>query len=375
MVSCEELFRTFRKFGFNFYTGIPCSIFKDWINFIVERKDTQHVIGTSEGETIAIATGYYLASKDFPVVYMQNSGLGNSVNPLTSLTAPEVFGIPFLLLISWRGEPRLEDEPEHKKMGKITTNILDTLHIPYSIMPDNIEGIEATLGEAKRFMQQKSTPYAILIGKGTIGKYDKVQKKIRFPSTISREEAIKLAADKLHKSGLIVSTTGKISRELFEYIESTRRNHQNIFYTVGSMGCSTGIALGLALRKKKKKIFLFDGDGACLMKLGSMATVGHYFPANFFHILFDNQCYDSTGGQPTVSKTVDFVGIAESCNYRYAELATSHEELEYSLNRLIRKRGPYMLVAKVKSGARDNLGRPTIKPQENKEKFIDFIKE
>ena len=342
---------------------------KGWLNYLSDNRRFQHIVATSEEEACAIATGYHLATKKIPVVYMQNSGLGNSVDPLTSLMNKEVYGIPALLLISWRGEPGEKDEPQHIKMGKITKKLLKTLGIPFIVLSTEETVIKKQIQIAKRYLKKQSSPYAIIVKKSIIASYQSRTKKEIYP--LSREEAIKIILNNLRGNELIVSTAGKTSRELFELRETKKEGHRKDFYTLGSMGCAASIALGIALEKSKNKIFVFDGDGSLLMKMGTLATIGHYLPKNFYHIIFDNNSHDSTGGQKTVSDTVDFSKVALACGYKKAKMVTKENELKKSLSEI--KEGPAMLVIKVRKGSRGDLGRPTISPLKMKKLFINFL--
>jgi phosphonopyruvate decarboxylase len=380
MVSCEKFSEILKRNGFNFYTGVPCSIFKEWLNFILKDKSITHVIATSEGEACGIAVGYYLSTGNFPVIYMQNSGLGNSVNPLTSLLDKEIYSIPTLLLISWRGEPGTKDAIEHVKMGRITKKILKILEIPYVNLQENEEKIEKIVKEAKNYMEKNNSPYAIIVRRGIVGGYqkkiekDKIKQEDPYPLTI--KEAIEIILKNLNPvdKTAIVSTTGHISRELFELMKEKEKNHERNFYMVGSMGCAAGIALGISMQKPREKVFIFDGDGAVLMKMGTLATIGYHKPKNLYHIIFDNESHDSTGGQPTSSKTVKFDKVALDCNYKEAIVVSKKEELEDFVKDMTTKKGPFMLVVKVrKRGARKDLGRVTIMPAENKEMFMTFL--
>ncbi len=369
----NRLISIFAKEGLNFITGVPCSIFKDLLIYVNNTNRISHIPATSEGEACAIASGYYLSTKKIPIVYMQNSGLGNSVNPLTSLMDKVVYSIPALLLVSWRGEPGEKDEPQHLKMGKITLKLLNTLDIPYAVLSPNETEIEKEIKKAKQYFKKNNSPYALVVKKGIIeSRQNKKEEKNIY--SLTREQAIKIIIDNLKGNEAIVSTTGKTSRELFEYREAKKQGHQTDFYTVGSMGCSAGIALGIALNKPKKRIFIFDGDGAALMKMGTLATIGHFLPKNLFHIIFDNNAHDSTGGQKTVSNSVDFSKIALTCGYKSAKTVSTQKELTGFIKTLKLQKQPSMLVIKVKKGARKDLGRPTTTPQENKSAFMKFLK-
>ena len=371
MISCQNLAKIFKTQEFIFFTGVPCSILKDWLSFIGDDKDFRHIIATSEGEACAIASGYYLATGKIPIVYMQNSGFGNSVDPLTSLLNKEAYGLSALLLISWRGEPGKKDEPQHIKMGKTLLKLLKTLNIPYIILPGQEAEIKKELKKIKEYFKENNSPYAIVIRKGIIKNYQ--AKKKKDIHSLTREEVIKIIVSKLKGDEAIIATTGKTSRELFELREAKKQSHETDFYTIGSMGCSAGIALVVALQKSKKKIFVLDGDGAVLMKMGILATIGHYLPENFYHIILDNNTYDSTGGQKTVSDTLDFSKIALACGYRSAKVVSEREELTHFLRDMESKRGPSILVVKIKGGARKDLGRLTKTPAENKKAFMKFL--
>lgn len=370
MISPQDFTKLLKESGFNFFTGIPDSTLKEWLLTLVEKEN--HIIAVNEGEALSIASGYYLASGKPGCVYLQNSGLGNMVNPLTSLCDKEVYGIPVLLIIGWRGEPGAPDEPQHIKMGKIIFPLLDTLEIPYGFLPDNLKDAEQVVLQAKKTMEAEEMPYAIVIKKGLFEKI-KSEKNENSKKEITREEAIKIIVDALSHNAVIVSTTGKTSRELFEYREASGSGHVKDFLTVGSMGFASSIAFGIAQAKKNKKIVVFDGDGAVLMHLGNMATIGNYAPSNFLHIVFDNGSYESTGGQITVSKSVDFCGIAESCGYKNILQALSAEEIINFLKEIQQKDGPNFLVIKIKSWSRPDLGRPTRTPAENKKDFMENL--
>jgi len=373
MIKCEELYEIFNENDLTFFTGVPDSTFKDWMKFLNDNEDKlTNIISVNECEAAAIASGYHLATKKIGVVYMQNSGLGKIVNPTTSLLSKEVYSMPCIYMIGWRGEPNTRDEPQHKMIGRVMLPLLDCLEIPYKILPDNIKEAKKIIAEVKVLAKKKSAPAAIIIKKGTLEEYV-AKKSIKTNYEMSREDAIKTIVDNLNSDGIIVSTTGKTSRELFEH-RIARGEKPRDFYTVGSMGCSASIALGATLSKRDKKIFVFDGDGAVLMQMGALATIGHYKPQNLYHIVFDNSSHDSTGGQPTVSPSVDFRQIALACGYKSAEYVKSKKDLEKIIKKFKISEGPNMIVVKVNKGARKDLGRPTTTPIENKDSFMDFLK-
>ncbi len=378
MISCEKLFDIFSKNNLIFFTGVPDSTFKGWMSFLetYHGKKLSQIIASNECEAVAIAAGYHLSTGRIGVVYLQNSGEGKTVNPITSLCDPEVYSIPLILMIGWRGEPGKKDEPQHKKMGRMTIPLLETLEIPYRILPDSYEDASKVIIELNDIAVKKNSPVALIVKKGIIPfeQYTNQSKNKTINNLITREEAIKTIIDNLSGHEIIVSTTGKTSRELFEY-RLERKDTPHDFYTVGSMGCAASIAFGVSLQKPNKKVFVFDGDGSIIMQLGSLATIGHYKPSNFNHIIFDNRAHDSTGGQKTVSKTVDFKQIALSCGYKNVKEVKDKKELIDYLKKIDSYSGPNMIIIKVAKGARKNLGRPTTTPVENKKNFMRFIEE
>jgi len=373
MISCEKLFEIFKKNDLTFFSGVPDSTFKDWMKFLANEHGQRltNIISCNECEAVATASGYHLATGKIGMVYMQNSGEGKTINPLTSLCDSEVYSIPVLLMIGWRGELGKKDEPQHKKMGRVMIPLLDTLEIPYKILPDNLEGAEKVIEEMKKTAENNKAPAAIIIKKKTFEEYE-AKKKIKTDYEMTRENAIKVIVDNLDGSEAIVSTTGKTSRELFEY-RVARGEKPRDFYTVGSMGCCISIANSITLQKPNIPLFVFDGDGAVLMQMGALATVGYYKPKNLYHIVFDNASYDSTGGQPTVSPTVEFEKVALACGYKSAKTIETKADLEKAIKEIKSSEGPKMFIVKVNKGARKNLGRPTTTPIENKEAFMESL--
>ncbi len=379
-IKCEELYKVFKEQNLDYFTGVPDSTFKDWMKFLADNHENglTNRIAVNECEAVSLAAGYHLATGNIGVIYMQNSGLGKTVNPLTSLTAKEVYSIPTVLMIGWRGNPKNEkkDEPQHKMMGKIMLPLLDVLEIPYKVLEekDDINIVREKIFWAKQTAKQTNYATAIIMTNGLFEEYDAL-KKIKTNYEMFREDAIKFIINNLGGDEIIISTTGKTSRELFEYRESLKQGHEKDFLTVGSMGCSSSIALEIALQKPNKKVFIFDGDGATLMQLGALATVGHNNPKNLTHIIFDNNAYDSTGGQPTSSDSVDFKKIASACGYMNAKQIESKKDLVDFFKEIknLKQEGPKILVIKVNKGARKDLGRPTITPIENKQALMDFL--
>jgi phosphonopyruvate decarboxylase len=373
MISCEALFDVFRKNDITFFSGVPDSTFKDWMTYLAGNHGEKltNIMACNECEAVALAAGHHLATGKIGVVYMQNSGEGKAVNPLTSLCDPEVYSIPLIMMIGWRGEPGKADEPQHKKMGRITIPLLETLEVPFQVMPDEIKKAERTATNLIKAARERGGPVALIIRSNTFDKYvaeRSAGEDSAGEASLTREEAIRVIVDNLAGDEIIVSTTGKTSRELFE-LRVRRGEDARDFYTVGSMGCAISIANGIALSRRNKRVVVFDGDGAVLMQMGSLATVGYYHPQNLYHVVYDNMSYDSTGGQPTTSPKVDFAKIALACNYKSAVTVSSEEELKAETDRLKRIAGPHLVIVKVKQGSRKDLGRPTKTPIENKEEF------
>jgi len=373
MISPKNFYELLIKKEIKFFTGVPDSLLKDFCAYIVDNTDKKNnIIAANEGGAIALAAGYHLSSRKIGLVYMQNSGQGNSINPLVSLTDSDVYSIPMLLLIGWRGEPGKEDEPQHVKQGKITLELLNTLEIPYEIIPDSIEDAKNSLDKAINYMKNNNAPFALVVKKNTFEKYD-LKNKVKTSFDLNREEAMKLIVNNLDSQNIIISTTGKISRELFEYREELGQEHKTDFLTVGSMGHSSQIALGIALQKQDKQIYCFDGDGSVIMHMGSLAIIGQQAPKNFKHIIFNNGAHDSVGGQPTVGFEINLQSIAKDCGYKTTLKAESKLEVIEKINLIKSVEGPAFLEIKVNKGARKDLGRPTKSSKENKKDFMGFL--
>lgn len=369
MFKSKELFNLIKKEGVDFVTGVPCSIFKDFLNCInANSVEIKHIAASSEGEAVGIASGYYLASGKIPLVYMQNSGLGNAINPLTSLSDKEVYSIPLVLFISWRGEPGVKDEPQHKKMGKITLDLLDVLRIPFEIASDDINNFGIQFKRTKEKALKDQVPAAIIFKKGIIEKEEGLKK---YTVNFTREQALEILLNKIGDNP-VIATTGKTSREIFEIREKNNQNHVSDFLTVGSMGCSSAIALGIALNLNRK-VFIIDGDGAVLMKMGNMATIGNNNPKNLVHIVIDNAAYESTGGQPTSSPVIKWKELFFSLGYKEILVISNKQQLiDLNTDNIS---CPAAIIIKVDQGSRKDLGRPNLSPVEMKDNFIKFLKE
>ena len=373
MLSCENFYNLLIENNIDFFAGVPDSLLKDFCAYIFDNtSDERNIIAANEGNAVALAVGYHLATSNIGLVYMQNSGQGNVINPLASLTDREVYSIPLLMVIGWRGEPNQKDEPQHVKQGKITLSLLDTMGISYDILPDKIDNAKKILLKAVNIIKSESVPYALIVRKGTFEEYN-LKKVNTNVYDLTREEAVKAVVDKLGENDIIVSTTGKTSRELYEYREENGQDHSRDFLTVGSMGHCSQIALGIALSKKDSEIYCFDGDGALIMHMGSLAIAGAQDVKNFKHIVFNNGAHDSVGGQPTVGLSIDFPGIAKACGYKSAYCLEKRDDFDSVLNQFISSNGPAFLEIKVKKGSRKDLGRPATSPEENKKQFMHFL--
>lgn len=332
----------------------------------------RHQVAANEGNAVALAAGHYLAAGRPGLVYMQNSGLGNAINPLVSLADPMVYSIPALLLIGWRGEPEVPDEPQHLKQGLVTLPLLETLGLEYAILPFfNAEAKEA-LARAAEHMRKKSEPFVLVAGKGTFNPYKGEEGK-ESPYAMSREEALRKILPGLGAEDVIVSTTGKLSREIYEYREEKGEGHGRDFLNVGSMGHASQVALGIALDRPERRVFCFDGDGAVIMHMGALAINAGSGAENFRHLVFNNSAHDSVGGQATAGFQVDFPQVARACGYQQALRADTAGQLEAALDKIKSEEGPALLEIRVRKGARKDLGRPKTTPEDNKTAFMKYL--
>ena len=374
MIQTKEFYDSLDQNGIDFYTGVPDSLLKDICSYISDNViEKKHVISTNEGGAVALATGYYLATNKLPLVYMQNSGFGNTLNPLLSLADPKVYSIPMILLIGWRGEPGVKDEPQHVKQGEVSETLLKTLDIPYAIISNQSLDIDKIIKNSIEHAKTNNTPFAILVKKGTFEPYN-LKNKLKTYFDLTREQAIIKSTKLLSDSDIVVATTGKTSRELFEFRTRNNQGHHRDFLTVGGMGHANQIALGIALAKPEKKVYCFDGDGAVLMHTGSLGIVGDLKIENYKHIIFNNGAHDSVGGQPTIGFDIDFGKIAKSFNYNKTFRIEKLSEFDQIFMDFQKEKGPCLLEIVVNKGARKDLGRPTISPKDNKINFMSFIK-
>lgn len=373
MVSPETFIKTLQNHGVNFFAGVPDSLLKNVCAYITDNVSPNcNIITANEGSAVGIASGHYLATGELPLVYMQNSGIGNAVNPLLSLADEKVYSIPLLLMIGWRGEPGVHDEPQHIKQGAVTLGLLEAMEIPYLILPDDDITAATVVGKCVFDCKKFRKPYAIIIRKGTFGPY-KLQTSTPNTCPICREEAMKCVVNSIPNNSIIVSTTGKLSRELYEYREEIHQTHASDFLTVGSMGHSSSIALGIALARPERQVFCFDGDGAFIMHMGAISNIGHLKPRNYVHIVFNNGSHESVGGQPTLGFRIDIPSIARACGYRHVWSVSQKIDIIAAIKTALNQDGPTLIEIKICINSRENLGRPKTTPIENKEMFMKFI--
>lgn len=374
MVRPEFFVNKLKEHDIDFYAGVPDSLLKNICAYITDNLPAeQNIIAANEGGAMGIAAGYHLATGKVPVVYMQNSGEGNIINPLASLTDKEVYNIPVLLVIGWRGRPGVKDEPQHVKQGKVTTGLLNVMGVNYAILPkDEVEAAKQ-IKIAIDYMKVTNECYALVIEKDTFDSY-KLQNVEINNLTMTREEAIQKVAANIEDTACIVSTTGMISRELFEARTAWNQGHERDFLTVGSMGHASQIALGIALQKPERKVYCFDGDGASLMHMGNMAITASMNCKNYVHVIFNNGAHDSVGGQPTVGLKIDLCGVAKAVGYKATYSVDTKEQLETVLAEVKNAEGPVLLQVCVKKGNRKDLGRPTTTPVQNKEALMEFLR-
>ena len=372
MIRPEFFIETLRDYGINFFAGVPDSLLKNICAYITDHFDAAHnIISANEGAAVGLAAGHYLATGKPACVYMQNSGEGNIINPIASLTDQEVYNIPVLLLIGWRGRPGVHDEPQHVKQGKITTGLLNVMSINYEVLSKEEDKASKQIEKAVNALKSKDM-FALVIERDTFEEY-KLQNVEVNDLSMSREEAIQTVAAALGEKDCIVSTTGMISRELFEYRAAMGQGHERDFLTVGSMGHASQIALGIALAQPKRRVWCFDGDGATIMHMGSMAIIANKSPKNYIHVVFNNGAHDSVGGQPTVGLKIDLPAVAKAVGYKAVHSVNNKVDLEAILNHVKAQDGPALLEVKVKKGNRKDLGRPTTTPIQNKEALMSFL--
>ncbi len=355
------------------YSGVPDSLLKNLCAYISDNVPSdKHLITANEGSAVALGVGQYLVSGNPSLVYMQNSGLGNAINPLLSLADELVYGIPMVVLIGWRGEPGVKDEPQHVKQGAVMEAMLTACDLPYKVIDGNIKNIFAVIESSVNLAKTKKSPVILLVKKDTFSEY-KLQNTLPDISSLSREDAIREVVQATGTNDVCVSTTGMPSRELFEIRVANNQTHEKDFLTVGSMGHAGMIALGVAQSSQSRHVFCLDGDGASVMHLGNLTSIGQSGEKNFIHILLNNAAHDSVGGQPTCANHIDLPAIAKACGYQSALSIDQAESISGVVAAMKQSPGPHFLEIKIKKGARADLGRPTSKPCENKEALMKCL--
>ncbi len=376
MIAADTFLEPAGQRGFDFYTGVPCSFLTPIINAVLGSRVIDYVGACNEGEAVAIAAGAWLAGRK-TVVMCQNSGLGNMINPLTSLNAP--FRIPSLLIVTWRGQPGRQDEPQHELMGAITANLLDTMRIPHASFPETEDSVAPALEAAEAAMGESGLPYALIMAKGAVRDdgLDQAPPGVAEPGSLedlrtggalaTRAEALECFLGIVPDSAGVIATTGKCGRELF-----TLADREQHLYQVGSMGCASAMGLGVALNTARP-VAVLDGDGAALMHLGNFATIGARGPSTLTHIVLDNAVHDSTGGQATVSASVDIAGTALACGYASAWACDDLQGFGRALRTSFAGPGPSLVHLRIAPGSMANLGRPTVSPAEVAARFKAFL--
>jgi phosphonopyruvate decarboxylase len=369
MLGCADVYALLRATELDFFTGVPDSLLKDFCAYVTDHVPTaDHVIAANEGNAVALAMGHFLGTGKPALVYMQNSGIGNAVNPLLSLADPEVYSIPMLLVIGWRGEPGVKDEPQHVKQGRRMTELLEAMEIPWFLLPSTLDEAGETIAEAGNIMRERMSPVALLVRAGTFETYELVRDVVTdFP--MNREDAVKCIAAQLLEEDIVVATTGKTSRELYEYRALTGSSG-NDFLTVGGMGHTASIAMGIAKVQPDRLVICLDGDGSLIMHMGSLGVIASAGPRNLLHVVINNGSHDSVGGQPTVGYDIDIPAIATACGYREAISVSKRSDLEKQIVRLRVQTGPVLLEVRVNKGARPDLGRPKSTPLENRDALM-----
>lgn len=374
MIDTKHFGDELKSMGYSFYSGVPCSFLKYLINYAINECD--YVMAANEGDAVAIASGAQLGGKK-SVVLMQNSGLTNATSPLTSLNY--IFKLPVLGFVSLRGEPGLKDEPQHELMGQITGQMLSLMEVPWAYLSDDIDTAREQLREANQHIDEGRT-YFFVVKKNIFGEVKLKDQKLKQPEACIvkrssseavlpvRTEALKVISNTTDEQTVLLATTGKTGRELFEV-----EDKPNNLYMVGSMGCISSLGLGLALTRPDLKVIAIDGDGAAIMRMGALTTNGYYQPRNMLHILLDNNSHDSTGGQATVSHYIDFASIAASSGYPVVQQVTGLQELQEAMEGWKREGGLTFIHAKIAKGSPGELGRPTVKPFEVKDRLMKFI--
>lgn len=374
MIKPEDFCLSLSELGIDYYAGVPDSLLKDICSYVDDKlPKVNHTITANEGSAIGLGIGYYLSTQKIPLIYMQNSGLGNATNPLLSLADSKVYSIPLMLMIGWRGQPNSTDEPQHIKQGSITKDLLEVMEIPFKIFSKdtNQASIKKDLLELRNFSLSNGAPSAILVEKGTFSSYQGVSDE-KESNLMTRRKFLEYFTDKVEEDTIIVSTTGVTSRELLDVRNQKNQNTAGDFLTVGGMGHASQIALGIAIQKKEKRVICLDGDGSLLMHMGSLASIADSGCENYIYILLNNGVHDSVGGQAVSAKNINFPDIAKAAGFNKVYSINNTDDLN-KIDSMLKKDGPLFLEMLIKPGFQENLIRPSKTPLENKKAFIDFI--
>ncbi|MBX9787091.1 MAG: phosphonopyruvate decarboxylase [Alphaproteobacteria bacterium] len=373
MIDSKDFVNFLEEKEVQFFSGVPDSLLSNVCFYLIDHFDTnKHMIAANEGAAVALGIGYHLATGNIPLCYMQNSGFGNAINPLLSLADQSVYSIPMLLLIGWRGNPEEHDEPQHIKQGQVTIPMLKAMGLPYEVLHNNWLHTKMILEKSIKYVRQNQTPYVLLVRRNTFNKYVHLNKKSN-TLFLTRETALECVIKSLNPSDVVVSTTGMISREVFEIRKKLVHSHAQDFLTVGGMGHASQVALGIALQKPDRQVYCLDGDGALLMHMGALAINGTLGLKNFKHILINNGAHDSVGGQPTVAFKIDFPRMALAAGYKFAKMIQSEKNVSEQMKNLKNLDGPLFLEIQVKKGSRNDLGRPPNSFLKNKELFVSYL--
>ncbi|MGB0992850.1 MAG: phosphonopyruvate decarboxylase [Akkermansiaceae bacterium] len=379
MVYSTDILKKMQAEGIEFFTGVPDSLLESFCACVTsDLNDREHVIAANEGAAVALATGYYLATGKAALVYMQNSGIGNAINPLLSLAHQQVFSVPMLLMIGWRGEPGIKDEPQHLSQGEATLPMLETADIPCHILPSEPELAYDLVAEAHQQAIALSKPVAIIVRKNILSSrshetFNEMQEIRGF--TLTREQVLKTVVNYFDQQCAFVATTGKTSRELFEIRQKgDGARHKQDFLTVGSMGHCSQISLGIALAQENQQVVCLDGDGAMLMHMGSLAIVGQSGAKNIVHVILNNGAHESVGSQPTVALKLDMEALGKALGYEQVMSCVAQEDLQSALACCDKNSGPTLIEIKIKTGSREDLGRPDQSPKEYKRSFMSHLR-
>lgn len=373
MVNQEKLFNSLTEQGINFFTGVPDSLLNDFCLYLCNHYDKdRHVMAANEGNAVAIAAGHYLATGDIPMVYIQNSGIGNATNPLLSLTHDCVYGIPMILVIGWRGDPAVKDHAQHKKQGELTPVLMKDMDIPYEIL-DEDDTVIAKFAWAYQTAKDISSPVALIVKKGILTQKEKHQD---YPEStlMSREEAISAVIDVFGSDAIYLATTGRATRELHEQLKLKGIDRGHEFLNVGSMGHVSSVALGMAIARPDKQIVVFDGDAAAVMHMGSLATIGRYRPENLVHIVLNNGVNESVGGQPSAGQKINLTNIAKACGYSTSIVVEKDKDLKSVINGLSESDKPIFIDVHVRQGIRKDMPKLEVDYQGQKKQLMEVMK-